>query len=113
MHGYRFTQHELAAARDRRAIGFTQVSVSHRVEPLMKLVSRGDTTVVDAYLSPILRRYVERGGRRDAGRALLFMQSPAADRRARFQGKDAILSGPGRRHRRHGAHRAAGRTSAT
>ncbi|MFM7506440.1 MAG: hydantoinase/oxoprolinase N-terminal domain-containing protein, partial [Rubrivivax sp.] len=59
MHGYRYTQHEAAAARLAREIGFTQVSVSHQVSPLMKLVSRGDTTVVDAYLSPILRRYVE------------------------------------------------------
>ncbi len=58
MHGYRFPQHEQALARLARELGFTQVSVSHEVCPLMKLVSRGDTTVVDAYLSPILRRYV-------------------------------------------------------
>ena len=63
MHGYRYPQHEQALAELARAIGFAQVSVSHEVSPLMKLVSRGDTTVVDAYLSPILRRYV------DAGRA--------------------------------------------
>ena len=59
MHGWRFTAHELAAERLARAAGFTQVSVSHKVSPLMKLVGRGDTTVVDAYLSPILRRYVD------------------------------------------------------
>ena len=59
MHGYRYTAHEQAATALAREIGFTQVSVSHEVSPLMKLVSRGDTTVVDAYLSPILRRYVE------------------------------------------------------
>src|SRR5204862_57406 len=59
MHGYRSTAHEAAAARIARAIGFAQVSVSHEVSPLMKLVGRGDTTVVDAYPSPILRRYVE------------------------------------------------------
>src|SRR5512144_240653 len=59
MHGYRYPQHEEALAALARRIGFTQVSVSHEVSPLMKLVSRGDTTVVDAYLSPILRRYVE------------------------------------------------------
>src|SRR6476469_5728729 len=59
MHGYRYPQHEHAIAKLARAIGFTQVSVSHEVSPLMKLVSRGDTTVVDAYLSPILRRYVD------------------------------------------------------
>src|SRR6476659_8614267 len=59
MHGYRYPQHERAIAEIARAIGFGQVSVSHEVSPLMKLVSRGDTTVVDAYLSPILRRYVE------------------------------------------------------
>ncbi len=59
MHGYRYPQHEQALAELARAIGFAQVSVSHEVSPLMKLVSRGDTTVVDAYLSPILRRYVD------------------------------------------------------
>ncbi|XHX76272.1 MAG: hydantoinase B/oxoprolinase family protein [Stenomitos frigidus ULC029] len=59
MHGYRYPAHEQKVAAIARAIGFTQVSVSHKVSPLMKLVSRGDTTVVDAYLSPILRRYVD------------------------------------------------------
>ena len=59
MHGYRYPAHELAAQRLAKEAGFTQVSVSHQVSPLMKLVGRGDTTVVDAYLSPILRRYVE------------------------------------------------------
>jgi 5-oxoprolinase (ATP-hydrolysing) len=76
---------------------------------MMKLVSRGDTTVVDAYLSPILRRYVEQVAAEMPGVQLFFMQSSGGltDAHA-FQGKDAILSGPGRRHRRHGAHRAAG-----
>src|SRR5687767_3568514 len=60
MHGYRFPEHERRVAELAKAAGFTQVSVSHQVSPLMKLVGRGDTTVVDAYLSPILRRYVER-----------------------------------------------------
>src|SRR4051812_12672526 len=60
LHGYRFTEHEQALAAVARELGFAQVSVSHEVSPLMKLVSRGDTTVVDAYLSPILRRYVDR-----------------------------------------------------
>ncbi|HIK40616.1 hydantoinase/oxoprolinase N-terminal domain-containing protein, partial [Thermoleptolyngbya sp. M55_K2018_002] len=60
LHGYRYPDHERQAAELARQIGFTQVSVSHQVSPLMKLVSRGDTTVVDAYLSPILRRYVDR-----------------------------------------------------
>jgi 5-oxoprolinase (ATP-hydrolysing) len=59
LHGYRFTAHEQAAARIAREVGFTQVSTSHQTSPMMKFVSRGDTTVVDAYLSPILRRYVE------------------------------------------------------
>ena len=58
MHGYRYPAHEQAVAALAREIGFTQVSVSHEVSPLIKLVGRGDTTVVDAYLSPILRRYV-------------------------------------------------------
>ncbi|MBW4471607.1 MAG: hydantoinase B/oxoprolinase family protein [Stenomitos rutilans HA7619-LM2] len=60
MHGYRYSDHEQKAAAIAREIGFTQVSVSHEVSPLMKLISRGDTTVVDAYLSPVLRRYVDR-----------------------------------------------------
>jgi 5-oxoprolinase (ATP-hydrolysing) len=101
MHGYRYPQHEQALAACARAIGFPQVSVSHEVSPLMKLVSRGDTTVVDAYLSPILRRYVGRvereltGGRDDSGIRLQFMQSSGGLTDANlFQGKDAILSGP-------------------
>jgi 5-oxoprolinase (ATP-hydrolysing) len=95
MHGYRFTAHEAAAARIAREVGFTQVSVSHAVSPLMKLVGRGDTTVVDAYLSPILRRYVEQTAHQMPGVKLLFMQSSGGltDAHA-FQGKDAILSGP-------------------
>ena len=95
MHGYRHTAHEQAAARIAREIGFPQVSVSHEVSPLMKLVARGDTTVVDAYLSPILRRYVERVASDLPGARLLFMQSNGGLTDAwRFQGKDAILSGP-------------------
>jgi len=100
MHGYRYPQHERAVAAVAREIGFTQVSVSHEVSPLMKLVSRGDTTVVDAYLSPILRRYVDRvagdlDGLRRSGGHLMFMQSNGGLTDAhRFQGKDAILSGP-------------------
>ncbi len=95
MHGWRFPTHELAAERIARAIGFTQVSVSHRVSPLMKLVGRGDTTVVDAYLSPILRRYVDEVAAEMPGVELYFMQSSGGLARAdAFQGKDAILSGP-------------------
>ena len=106
MHGYRYPQHECAIAELALAIGFPQVSISHEVSPLMKLVSRGDTTVVDAYLSPILRRYVDEverdlvGDRPDeTGVApplrLQFMQSSGGLTDARrFQGKDAILSGP-------------------
>lgn len=95
MHGWRYTAHELAAERIARALGFTQVSVSHKTSPLMKLVPRGDTTVVDAYLSPILRRYVEQVSRQMPGVPLFFMQSSGGLTQAdRFQGKDAILSGP-------------------
>ena len=108
LHGYRFPEHEKALASVARELGFAQVSVSHEVSPLMKLVSRGDTTVVDAYLSPILRRYVTeverdlRGPAREADGAharnaprLQFMQSSGGLTDAhRFQGKDAILSGP-------------------
>ncbi|HXU41762.1 MAG TPA: hydantoinase B/oxoprolinase family protein [Burkholderiales bacterium] len=95
MHGYRFTAHEQAVKALAKQVGFTQVSVSHEVSPLMKLVGRGDTTVVDAYLSPILRRYVGQVAA-DLGNArLLFMQSNGGLTDARrFQGKDAILSGP-------------------
>src|SRR5882672_4445600 len=133
MHGYRYPQHEQAIAELARSIGFAQVSVSHEVSPLMKIVSRGDTTVVDAYLSPILRRYVEQverdltgmrahadprqppvgeplregerinealplpraGEGRGEGLRLQFMPSSGGLTDAhRFQGKDAILSGP-------------------
>jgi len=111
MHGYRFSDHEKLVAGLARSIGFTQVSTSHEVSPLMKLVSRGDTTVVDAYLSPILRRYVDRvaadlthGEQTDVsgtsqgtrqGTRLQFMQSNGGLTDAQlFQGKDSILSGP-------------------
>jgi 5-oxoprolinase (ATP-hydrolysing) len=95
MHGYRVPDHEKACAVIAREIGFTQISVSHETSPLIKLVGRGDTTVVDAYLSPILRRYVERVAN-DLGDAnLMFMQSNGGLTDAHmFQGKDAILSGP-------------------
>ncbi len=95
MHGYRYPDHERRLAALARAVGFAQVSVSHEVSPLMKLVSRGDTTVVDAYLSPILRRYVETVESQLRGVRLQFMQSSGGLTDAhRFQGKDAILSGP-------------------
>ncbi|SOH94089.1 5-oxoprolinase (ATP-hydrolysing) [Monaibacterium marinum] len=98
VHGYRHTAHEAQAAEIAREIGFPQVSVSHEVSPLMKMVSRGDTTVVDAYLSPILRRYVDRVAQAfdgDPAGKLMFMQSSGGLTDARlFQGKDAILSGP-------------------
>ncbi|MXU65257.1 hydantoinase B/oxoprolinase family protein [Oceanomicrobium pacificus] len=98
VHGYRHTAHEAEAARIAREIGFGQVSVSHEVSPLMKMVSRGDTTVVDAYLTPILRRYIDRVAAAfdgDMGGKLMFMQSNGGLTDAgMFQGKDAILSGP-------------------
>ncbi len=97
MHGYRFTAHERQLADLAAEIGFTQISVSHQVSPLMKLVSRGDTTVVDAYLSPILRRYVDQVAGEIGNRTtrLMFMQSNGGLTDAHsFQGKDSILSGP-------------------
>ena len=109
MHGYRYPGHEQELANLASAIGFTQISVSHDVTPLMKIVSRGDTTVVDAYLSPILRRYVNQVSSQLAGDInnpqstinnqqslrLMFMQSNGGLTDARtFQGKDSILSGP-------------------
>jgi 5-oxoprolinase (ATP-hydrolysing) len=105
MHGYRFPANEARVAELAREAGFTQVSTSHEVSPLMKIVSRGDTTVVDAYLSPILRRYVDQVSKEltlsptlSQGRGspkLMFMQSNGGLTDAhRFQGKDSILSGP-------------------
>ncbi len=99
MHGYRYPKHEKQIAELAQKIGFSQISVSHEVSPLMKLISRGDTTVVDAYLSPILRRYVEQvfSQLNSDGESvsLLFMQSNGGLTDARnFQGKDSILSGP-------------------
>ncbi|MFK4769239.1 hydantoinase B/oxoprolinase family protein [Rhizobium sp. ZW T2_16] len=104
MHAYRYPAHEQLVSRIAGEIGFTQISVSNQVSPLIKLVGRGDTTVVDAYLSPILRRYVEQvaeelgadaNGSGDDGPQLMFMQSSGGLTAARlFQGKDAILSGP-------------------
>ena len=95
LHGYRYTAHEATVARIAHEIGFTQVSASHEVSPLMKMVSRGDTTVVDAYLSPILRRYVNQVAGELGDVRLYFMQSNGGLADAhRFQGKDSILSGP-------------------
>ena len=95
VHGYRYHDHEEAVAEVARDIGFTRVSVSYQVSPLMKLVGRGDTTVVDAYVSPILRRYVDRITQHLGGARLMFMQSNGGLADARyFHGKDSILSGP-------------------
>jgi len=95
MHGYRYHDHEKTVAEIAREVGFTQVSVSHEVSPLMKLVGRGDTTVVDAYVSPILRRYVDQVASALGDVRLMFMQSNGGLTDARFfQGKDSILSGP-------------------
>ncbi|HYZ48238.1 MAG TPA: hydantoinase/oxoprolinase family protein, partial [Sphingomonas sp.] len=96
MHGWKHVAHEARLAEIAAELGFEQISVSHRVGPLIKLVGRGDTTVVDAYLSPVLRRYVDKvGANLGAGAPLLFMQSSGGLVEASsFSGKDAILSGP-------------------
>src|SRR6266700_4613478 len=95
MHGYRHPEHERRIAGLARSIGYEQVSASHEASPLMKLVSRGDTTVVDAYLSPILKRYVAQVASELQGVRLMFMQSNGGLTDARrFAGKDSILSGP-------------------
>lgn len=102
LHSYRYPHHEQQIVDLARDIGFTQISASHQVSPLMKWVSRGDTTVVDAYLSPILRRYVDRVSSQltnvtdnTASPRLMFMQSNGGLTDAQlFQGKDSILSGP-------------------
>ena len=100
LHGYRYKKHENQINLIAKKIGFEQISVSHKVIPLMKIVPRGDTTVIDAYLSPILRRYVNQfenalgTEKKDKGK-LMFMQSNGGLTDAHFfQGKDAILSGP-------------------
>ncbi|EKD10030.1 hydantoinase B/oxoprolinase family protein [Limnospira platensis] len=110
MHSYRYPKHEQKIAEIAAEIGFTQISASHQISPLMKLISRGDTTVVDAYLSPILRRYIDKVAQELYGNQppkdavssppqnlpkLMFMQSNGALTNAQnFQGKDSILSGP-------------------
>ena len=95
MHAWRFPDHERVVAAIARETGFTQVSASHEVSPLMRLVGRGDTTVADAYLTPMLARYVERVAAALKGARLMFMQSNGGLTDAgRFQGRDAVLSGP-------------------
>ena len=95
MHAWKYPEHERRLAELAREAGFTQVSASHAVSPLLRLVPRGDTTVVDAYLSPILSRYVAQVSRELDGVRLYFMQSNGGLTAAHsFQGKDAILSGP-------------------
>ena len=98
VHGYRYPSHECALAEIAREIGFTQISVSHRVGALIRLIARGDTTVVDAYLSPVLRDDVDRFAAALGGdHTPLFMQSSGGLINGRdFQGKDALLSGPAR-----------------
>lgn len=95
MHSDRYPKHEQEIAQLAQEIGFTQISISHQVSPLMKLVSRGDTTVVDAYLTPILRRYVNQVASQLPSVKLMFMKSDGGLVAAeQFQGKDSILSGP-------------------
>ena len=103
MHSYRYPDHEKQVAKIAEKIGFTQISVSHQVSPLMKLISRGDTTVVDAYISPILRRYVNQVSSQlnsnkfdeESSIKMMFMQSNGGLTNAdNFQGKDSLLSGP-------------------
>ncbi|MGH7051717.1 MAG: hydantoinase/oxoprolinase N-terminal domain-containing protein, partial [Acetobacteraceae bacterium] len=95
MHAWKYPAHEERLAHLAREAGFEQVSASHEVSPLLRIVPRGDTTVVDAYLSPILRRYVGKVAGELAGTRLYFMQSHGGlAEAARFAGKDAILSGP-------------------
>ena len=109
MHAYKYPEHELRVAQIAKEIGFSQISTSHDVSPMVRIVPRGDTTVVDAYLSPILRRYVQRvgaaigantdeqpkEGQQSSNRRLQFMRSSGGLTAAsKFQGRDAILSGP-------------------
>src|SRR3546814_3127937 len=96
MHGWQYREHEARLARIARDIGLAQGSVSHEVAPLIRLVPRGDTTVVDAYLSPVLRRYTDQlQASLPPSGTLRFMQSNGGLAEVgAFRGKDAILSGP-------------------
>jgi len=99
MHAWTYPAHEQRAAKIAREMGFTQVSVSHETSPLIKFVGRGDTTVVDAYLSPILARYVamvaeELDAKRSGARLMFMMSSGGLTAADLFKGKDAVLSGP-------------------
>lgn len=95
MHGYRYFDHEREVARICREIGFTHVAASHEVSPLIKLVRRGDTVMLDAYLTPILKRYCDRVAGELGKTRLFFMQSNGGLAKAEhFRGKDSILSGP-------------------
>jgi 5-oxoprolinase (ATP-hydrolysing) len=95
MHSYLHPQHERAIGELAKRLGFTQISLSSEISPVMKLIPRGDTTVVDAYLSPVLRRYVNAVTEQVSGARLMFMQSNGGLAEAgHFRGKDAILSGP-------------------
>ncbi|MEQ9121892.1 MAG: hydantoinase/oxoprolinase family protein, partial [Alphaproteobacteria bacterium] len=95
LHGYRYPEHEARVAELAAEAGFTQISASHKASPLIKAVGRGDTAVVDAYLSPVLRRYVDLVASEMEGARLMFMQSNGGLADAfLFQGKDSILSGP-------------------
>ncbi len=99
LHAYKYPAHEMTVAHLARSIGFEQVSVSHEVSPLVKYVGRGDTTVIDAYLSPVLGRYVAQVSQeldvgRSGARVMFMMSSGGLTAAEMFQGKDAILSGP-------------------
>src|SRR5207237_3176703 len=99
MHAYRYLAHEQRLAALARELGFPQVSASHEISPLIKFVGRGDTTVVDAYLSPIIARYVAQVAKeldieRSGARLMFMMSSGGLTAADLFQGKDAILSGP-------------------
>ena len=112
MHGYRYPQHERQLEELAQSVGYTQISVSHRVSPLMKLVSRGDTTVVDAYLSPVLRRYVDQVAAAAPRRTTAIHAVLGRTRgRAAISGQGRDPLGSGRRHRRRRTHGAGSRAS--
>ncbi len=95
MHSYRYPAHEAELATLAQEAGLSHISVSHQLSPLIKFVGRGDTTVVDAYVSPILDRYISGIADELKDTQLFFMQSNGGLADAhRFRGKDSILSGP-------------------
>ena len=95
MHAWKNKEHELRIAEIARSIGFNHVAISHEIMPIIKILGRGQTTLIDAYLSPILLDYISALKKETGGIPLEFMQSSGGLTNAEsFRGKDAVMSGP-------------------